>query len=141
METNVPEALKRRHMPRSILLRETLQEREKVRINGEIDLYGILRLEPSADKSRVKKQYKKMAVLLHPDKNKSVGADGAFKYVSDAWTVLSDHVKRSMYDQRRNISALHAPGNGSYINYSKPPVSSHHRLDTFWTVQLLSCSI
>ncbi|KAG9152792.1 hypothetical protein Leryth_026345 [Lithospermum erythrorhizon] len=106
----------------------------EVRINGEIDLYGILGLEPSADKSRVKKQYKKMAVLLHPDKNKSVGADGAFKYVSDAWTVLSDHVKRSMYDQRRNISALHAPGNGSYINYSKPPVSSHHRLDTFWTV-------
>ncbi|KAG9158553.1 hypothetical protein Leryth_021604 [Lithospermum erythrorhizon] len=51
----------------------------EVRINGEIDLYGILRLEPSADKSRVKKQYKKMAVLLHPDKNKSVGADGAFK--------------------------------------------------------------
>ncbi|KAG9145458.1 hypothetical protein Leryth_021460 [Lithospermum erythrorhizon] len=112
----------------------------EVRINGELDLYGILGLEPSADKSRVKKQYKKMAVLLHPDKNKSVGADGAFKYVSDAWTVLSNHVKRSMYDQRRNITSLHAPGSGSYINYSNPQVASNHRLDTFWTV-CTSCHV
>ncbi|CAK9133355.1 unnamed protein product [Ilex paraguariensis] len=42
----------------------------EVKINGEIDFYSILGLEPSADKAMLKKQYRKMAVLLHPDRTK-----------------------------------------------------------------------
>ncbi|KAG6422636.1 hypothetical protein SASPL_113013 [Salvia splendens] len=64
----------------------------EAKANGELDFYSILGLDPSADKSKVKKQYKKMAVLLHPDKNRTVGADGAFRLVSEAWTLLSDTV-------------------------------------------------
>ncbi|KAA8524848.1 hypothetical protein F0562_011271 [Nyssa sinensis] len=74
----------------------------EVKVNGEIDFYSILGLEPSVDKAKLKKQYRKMAVLLHPDKNKSVGADGAFKLVSEAWTLLSDRNKKGSYDLRRN---------------------------------------
>lgn len=62
----------------------------ETKVNGEYDFYAILGLDSSVDKAKLKKQYKKMAVLLHPDKNKSVGADGAFRLVSEAWTVLSD---------------------------------------------------
>ncbi|MFS7929511.1 putative DnaJ domain, Chaperone J-domain superfamily [Helianthus anomalus] len=54
-------------------------------MNQEIDFYSVLGLDPSADKSLLKKRYKKMAVLLHPDKNKTVGANEAFKLVSEAW--------------------------------------------------------
>lgn len=99
------------------------------KINGEIDLYSILGINPTADKSTLKKQYKKMAVLLHPDKNKTVGADEAFKLVSEAWTVLSDNTKRSAYDVRRNknLLAMVAPPSGA-------------RLDTFWTV-CTSCRV
>ncbi|CAI9294887.1 unnamed protein product [Lactuca saligna] len=94
------------------------------KINGEIDLYSVLGLHPSSDKSSLKKQYKKMAVLLHPDKNKTMGADEAFKLVSEAWSVLSDNTKRNLYDVRRN----------------KHLTTSASRLDTFWTV-CTSCRV
>ncbi|TMW97053.1 hypothetical protein EJD97_006293 [Solanum chilense] len=68
---------------------------------GEVDFYGVLALDPSADDEAVRKQYKKLALALHPDKNKSIGADGAFKIVSEAWSVLYDRSKRAMTEKKR----------------------------------------
>lgn len=70
------------------------------RKNGEADWYGILDVTHSSDDETVRRQYRKLALILHPDKNKSVGAEGAFKFVSAAWSVLSDKSKRAAYDQR-----------------------------------------
>lgn len=112
----------------------------EAKINGEFDFYAILGLDPSADKAKLKKQYRKMAVLLHPDKNKTVGADGAFKLVSEAWTILSDGVKRNAYDHRRNYYTPHSTGISGFDNYSKSSSASHQRLDTFWTV-CTSCHV
>ncbi|KAL7128564.1 hypothetical protein ABFS83_13G004200 [Erythranthe nasuta] len=95
----------------------------EAKINGELDFYLILGVDSSVDKSKLKRQYKKLAVMLHPDKNRTIGADGAFRLVSEAWTLLSDSAKRRSYDQRRNLF---------------PP--SHGRLDTFWTV-CTSCHV
>ncbi|KAI3929832.1 hypothetical protein MKX01_026000 [Papaver californicum] len=61
------------------------------KVCGEADWYGILGVSQYSDDETVRKQYKQLALLLHPDKNKSVGADGAFKLISEAWT----------YDQMR----------------------------------------
>ncbi|MFS8014546.1 putative DnaJ domain, Chaperone J-domain superfamily [Helianthus anomalus] len=97
------------------------------KVNGEIDLYSVFGLTPSADRSVLKKQYKKLAVLLHPDKNKTVGADEAFKLVSEAWSVLSDSSKRNCYDVRRNSQFV-------------ATVSQSVNLDTFWTV-CTSCRV
>lgn len=111
----------------------------EAKVNGELDFYSILGLDPSADRSKVKKQYKKLVVLLHPDKNSTVGADGAFKLVSDAWTLLSDTVKRNSYDQRRNLFAGYcSAGATAYETCSKFP--AHSRTDTFWTV-CTSCHV
>ncbi|KAJ9176791.1 hypothetical protein P3X46_012069 [Hevea brasiliensis] len=121
----------------------------EVTCNGEIDYYSVLGLKPSADRDAVKKQYRKMAVLLHPDKNKTVGADGAFKLVSEAWTMLSDNLKRSSYDLKRNkqmatcvvqtnLSSVHTAGVTGYNKFSNS--SSSHGLDTFWTV-CTSCKV
>ncbi|KAG7538943.1 Chaperone J-domain superfamily [Arabidopsis suecica] len=68
---------------------------------GESDWYGILGVDPLADDETVKKHYKNLALLLHPDKNRFNGAEGAFKLVLDAWTLLSDKAKRIAYDQKR----------------------------------------
>ncbi|KAL8050786.1 hypothetical protein ABFX02_06G102800 [Erythranthe guttata] len=73
------------------------------KINGETDWYGVLAVSPSADENTIKKQFRRLALLLHPDKNSSIGADGAFKLISEAWKLLSDEERRLAYNQRRGI--------------------------------------
>ncbi|KAK8518334.1 hypothetical protein V6N12_017485 [Hibiscus sabdariffa] len=73
------------------------------KVSGEADWYGVLGVSPSADDDMVRKQYRKLALMLHPDKNKFVGADGAFKLVSEAWSLLSDQDRRLAYNQRINL--------------------------------------
>ncbi|KAL7183642.1 hypothetical protein ACSBR2_025933 [Camellia fascicularis] len=76
------------------------------KISGEVDWYGVLGVNPSADDETVRKQYRKLALMLHPDKNKAVGADGAFKLLSEAWSLLSDKPKRLAYNQRRSLKGF-----------------------------------
>ncbi|XAR64388.1 hypothetical protein NMG60_11024701 [Bertholletia excelsa] len=105
------------------------------RVNGEADWYGILDVNPQADDETVRKQYRKLALMLHPDKNKSVGAEGAFKHISEAWSLLSDKAKRLAYDQKRNAKAFQQkvppssggsaapPGSNGFYNFAKTTAS------------------
>ncbi|KAL5342581.1 hypothetical protein BJX70DRAFT_299571 [Aspergillus crustosus] len=61
--------------------------------------YEILSLEKTATDGEIKKSYRKLSLLTHPDKNGYEGADEAFKMVSRAFQVLSDSDKRSKYDK------------------------------------------
>ncbi|KAF8085556.1 hypothetical protein N665_0663s0003 [Sinapis alba] len=82
-------------------------------IHGEIDYYGVLGINPEADDETVRKRYRKLAVMLHPDRNKSVGAEEAFKFLSQAWGVFSDKAKRADYDLRRNLGLYEGRGASS----------------------------
>ncbi|PIN11312.1 hypothetical protein CDL12_16093 [Handroanthus impetiginosus] len=73
---------------------------EEEKIHGESNWYGVLGVTPLADDETIRKQYRKLALLLHPDKNRSIGAEGAFQLVSQAWSLLSDKPKRMAYEQR-----------------------------------------
>ncbi|XP_020586160.1 uncharacterized protein LOC110028594 [Phalaenopsis equestris] len=79
----------------------------EAKINGERDWYGVLHINTSADEETVKKQYRKLVLLLHPDKNKSAGAEGAFQFVSEAWNVLSNKSKKMVYDQKIFVKISH----------------------------------
>ncbi|KAL7175850.1 hypothetical protein ACSBR2_029433 [Camellia fascicularis] len=69
------------------------------RINNHHDWYSILQVDRrSDDLESIKRQYRRLALLLHPDKNKFALADAAFRFVAAAWAVLSDSTKKSMYD-------------------------------------------
>ena len=73
---------------------------------GNRDYYKILQVDPKADSSMIKKQYRKIALNVHPDKNHSIGAAEAFKMVIEAFEVLSDQRKRELYDQGRRRGRL-----------------------------------
>ncbi|KAI5656377.1 hypothetical protein M9H77_25170 [Catharanthus roseus] len=94
------------------------------------DYYSILQVERFANINTIKKEYKKLALILHPDKNSFVASEEAFKHVGEAFRVLSDRIRRKEYDMRLRISmqseAEAAAGVGSEVGV----------LETFWT----SCS-
>lgn len=129
------------------------------KINGEVDWYRVLGVQPYADEDTIWKHYMKLAFILHPDENKFAGA-GAFKLLLEAWSLLSDKARRFSYDQKLNLrgsftNVLHGKSsmattssNGFHNSYSvknsnigdqhgatysnsAPPCST--RTDTFWT--------
>ncbi|XVE90157.1 hypothetical protein DITRI_Ditri20bG0055400 [Diplodiscus trichospermus] len=91
---------------------------------SEMDWYGILQVERSADESSIKKQYRKLALLLHPDKNKFAGAEAAFKLIGEANRILSDQMSRSQYDMKCRISVKTAPNATSHQSNRASSVSS-----------------
>lgn len=68
------------------------------RIKKAKDYYEILNVTKEAGESELKKQYRKLALQFHPDKNKAPGAVEAFKAIGNAFAVLSDPEKRKRYD-------------------------------------------
>ncbi|PPD83090.1 hypothetical protein GOBAR_DD19975 [Gossypium barbadense] len=70
------------------------------RINDQHDWYSILQIDcRSQDNDLIEKQYHRLTLLLDPEQNKFPFADDAFKLVSDAWSILSNSSKKSVYDK------------------------------------------
>ncbi|PIL35361.1 transporter [Ganoderma sinense ZZ0214-1] len=64
------------------------------------DYYKLLGVPRDASEDDIKKAYKKMALKWHPDRNSgSEEASRKFKEISEAFEVLSDKQKRTIYDQ------------------------------------------
>lgn len=63
--------------------------------------YAILGVREDADPEEIKRAFKSLALLLHPDKNAAPGAEDAFKLVRQAWEVLGDAHERAVYDEER----------------------------------------
>lgn len=66
-----------------------------------VDYYNVLKVNHNATEDDLKKAYKRLAMIWHPDKNPSARRDEAeakFKRISEAYDVLSDPQKRQIYD-------------------------------------------
>lgn len=78
----------------------------------EVDYYELLEVARDSDKGTIKKAYRKMAMKYHPDKNPDdTEAEEKFKAVNEAYQVLSDEEKRSIYD-RYGKAGLEGHGQG-----------------------------
>ena len=64
------------------------------------DFYTTLGVERGASDEEIKKAYRKLAMTNHPDRNNgSREAEEKFKEITEAYDVLRDPNKRSMYDR------------------------------------------
>ncbi|KAG7498616.1 dnaJ-like subfamily B member 5-like [Solea senegalensis] len=63
------------------------------------DFYKVLGVAPESNEDEIKKAYRKMALKFHPDKNSDADAEDKFKEIAEAYEILTDPKKRSIYDQ------------------------------------------
>ncbi|KAK1385950.1 hypothetical protein POM88_023685 [Heracleum sosnowskyi] len=61
--------------------------------------YDVIGVPRNSSKSEIKSAYRKLAMCYHPDVNKGDGAEAKFKEICNAYEVLSDNEKRSIYDR------------------------------------------
>ncbi|KAI3752859.1 hypothetical protein L2E82_24898 [Cichorium intybus] len=86
-------------------------------VRAEADFYSVLGVSKNASKAEIKSAYRKLARSYHPDVNKEPGAEQKFKDISNAYEVLSDDDKRSIYDRYGEAGLKGAGmGNGDFSN-------------------------
>lgn len=87
---------------------EFTQEQLKAveKIKACTNYYQILNVRKGVDQDELKKQYRKLALQYHPDKNRAPGASEAFKKINSAFDTLRDPLRRQHYDLFGNTTPL-----------------------------------
>lgn len=72
-----------------------------------MNLYEIMGLEKTATLNEIKKAYRKLSKILHPDKK--TGDQKKFIELQNAYDILSDEVTRKKYDETGDVGSSGVP--------------------------------
>ena len=102
------------------------------------DYYKILGVSKTASADEIKKQFRKLALKYHPDRNQgNKVAEAKFKEISEAYEVLSDPDKRSKYDrfgqywQQAETARSYSSGKGFNTDVSGVDFSQYGNFEEF----------
>lgn len=83
------------------------------------DYYEVLGVEKAATVEDIKRAYRRLAMKFHPDRNPGdKEAEERFKEAAEAYEVLADEKKRSIYDQHGH-AGLRGSGAGATHDFSR----------------------
>ena len=82
------------------------------------NLYEILELPETSSIDEIKKSYRRLSMLYHPDKNKNnPDSTAKFQKISEAYETLGDPEKKQESDNMQNnpfIKMMNNPGTNGY---------------------------
>lgn len=88
------------------------------------DYYKILEVTPAASTMEIKKSYRRLALLYHPDKNFGNQLyEAKFKEIQEAYRTLSDSTKRQEYNSQRQFVSFY---NNGKQKSSPPPLTAQN---------------
>lgn len=111
-------AIAESHPQEAGMAKEIRQAELELKKSKRKDFYKILGVERDATDYDIKKAYRKLAIVHHPDKNPDdVDAADKFKEIGEAYETLSDTEKRTRYDSGEDLidpSEMFANGAGGF---------------------------
>lgn len=63
------------------------------------NFYTYLELSQEATTNEIRKAYRKLSLILHPDKNDAEDASLKFRWLASIYDILKDSDKRAIYDR------------------------------------------
>lgn len=67
----------------------------------ELNPFHVLGVEATASDAELRRAYRRLAVLVHPDKNEHPRAEAAFKVLRAAWDIVSSPERRREFELKR----------------------------------------
>ena len=87
------------------------------------DYYKILGLEQGCSDDDIRKNYRKLAMQYHPDRNPDdLEAEEKFKEIAEAYGVLTDPKKRKQYDAYHRMGGGFGGAGGSDFQFDQEEI-------------------
>eukprot|EP00092_Neocalanus_flemingeri_P063654 GFUD01077064.1.p1 GENE.GFUD01077064.1~~GFUD01077064.1.p1 ORF type:complete len:195 (-),score=33.72 GFUD01077064.1:31-615(-) len=90
------------------------------------DYHKVLGVTKEATEEDIKKAYRRLAILFHPDKNTDQGAEEKFKEISEAYKVLSDGKHWMGRSRQRSGTGFSTDPHDIFRSFFGDPVMLHH---------------
>jgi curved DNA-binding protein CbpA len=94
-----------------------------------LNLYEILEVKPDASQEEIKKAYRRLVRLYHPDSGTPPNSDKSFHEIQEAYEVLGDIEKRKTFDDKEGYSGWRRESIDAYQRAQAHAKENHIRTE------------